>query len=165
MNTSYTYRFITIWKLNASIEEVWEAIHEQEQWPTWWKGVVKVETIKKGAPDNIGKVMRYTWKSFLPYTLAFDMVATQIEKPHILAGTAFGELDGLGRWEIYQDGDITTLTYYWQVNTTKPWMNKLSWLLKPAFKWNHDIVMKWGAKGLANKLGAKLLLAENRFQD
>ncbi len=164
MNTAYAYHFVTIWKIKCSIEEVWEVLHHQEDWPKWWKGVVKVETLKQGDNNNIGKIMRYTWKSFLPYTLAFDMVATEIAEPHILAGTAFGELDGKGRWEIYQDGDTTTLTYDWHVSTTKKWMNKFGWLMKPAFKWNHDIVMKWGAKGLANELKAELVSAENRFE-
>lgn len=164
MTTTYAYRFVTVWKIRASIEEVWDILQEQESWPKWWRGVKKVETIKLGNAANIGKVMRYTWQSLLPYKLAFNMVAEEIEKPHILAGTAFGELDGKGRWEIYRDGDLTTITYYWQVNTTKKWMNKYTWLLKPAFKWNHDIVMKWGAKGLANKLEAELIMAENYFQ-
>ncbi|MES2777401.1 MAG: polyketide cyclase [Bacteroidota bacterium] len=134
MNRAYAYRFITNWQIKASIDEVWDIIHEQVDWPNWWKGVVKVETIKEGGTNNIRKVMPYTWKSFLPYTLAFYMVSDEIEKPHIPAGTAFGELDGKGRGEMYQDGDLTTLNYHWHINTIKPWMNKQGWLLKPAFK-------------------------------
>jgi hypothetical protein len=29
--------------------------------------------------------------------------------------------------------------------------------MKPLFKYNHDVVMKWGAKGLAKKLNAELI--------
>jgi hypothetical protein len=36
-------------------------------------------------------------------------------------------------------------------------MNYLSFLLKPAFNYNHDVVMNWGAKGLAKKLNAELI--------
>ncbi|HKQ32652.1 MAG TPA: polyketide cyclase, partial [Thermodesulfobacteriota bacterium] len=44
--------------------------------------------------------------------------------------------------------------YDWQVETTKPWMNLIAPLARPIFKWNHDVVMKWGAEGLARRLGA-----------
>jgi len=33
-------------------------------------------------------------------------------------------------------------------------MNMLSPLARPLFKWNHDVVMSWGAEGLRKRLGA-----------
>ena len=33
------YRFLTTWCLEAPIEPVWEAIHDSENWPQWWRGV------------------------------------------------------------------------------------------------------------------------------
>ncbi len=36
-------------------------------------------------------------------------------------------------------------------------MNYFSFVLKPIFKYNHDVVMRWGAKGLAKKLGTELV--------
>jgi hypothetical protein len=38
-------------------------------------------------------------------------------------------------------------------------MNYFSFLLKPLFKYNHDVVMRWGALGLAKKLDAELVSA------
>jgi hypothetical protein len=37
-------------------------------------------------------------------------------------------------------------------------MNLFGPLARPAFSWNHDIVMRLGGKGLAAELGATLLL-------
>lgn len=105
----------------------------------------KVESVKPGNTDNIGKQMRYTWKSFLPYTLSFNMISTTIITHRFMEGKAFGELEGIGRWYFTEENGTTIIRYTWDVNTTKKWMNTLAPLLKPAFKWNHDVVMRWGA--------------------
>ena len=36
-------------------------------------------------------------------------------------------------------------------------MNLFSPIAKPVFAWNHDYVMRQGAQGLADKLGAELI--------
>jgi hypothetical protein len=36
-------------------------------------------------------------------------------------------------------------------------MNVLAPLARPAFAWNHDIVMRQGADGIARELGARLI--------
>jgi hypothetical protein len=36
-------------------------------------------------------------------------------------------------------------------------MNLLAPLARPVFAWNHDVVMRWGAEGLAKLLRAPLL--------
>jgi hypothetical protein len=36
-------------------------------------------------------------------------------------------------------------------------MNIFGPLARPAFAWNHDIVMRQGGEGLASELGARLL--------
>ena len=55
-----------------------------------------------------------------------------------------------------------TRQIYWNVRTTKPWMNLLAPLARPLFKWNHDVVMGWGAEGLARKLGVESLSVGGR---
>jgi Polyketide cyclase / dehydrase and lipid transport len=154
------YKFVTVWKIEAPVEKVWDAITDSLKWPEWWKGVEKVVELEKGDADGIGSLRRYTWKSALPYRLSFDMRLTKMEKYKYLEGDALGELQGKGIWHFKQDGNITTIRYNWDVSTTKAWMNLVSPLLKPAFEWNHDYVMKSGGEGLAKLLGAKRLSTE-----
>ena len=52
---------------------------------------------------------------------------------------------------------MTTVRYAWAVRTTRPWMNLLAPIMRPAFAWNHDYVMANGATGLAKLLGAELI--------
>lgn len=157
MEQPWQYNFVTTWKIMAPLDSVWELIYDQEKWPQWWKGVRKVETIQEGDENDLGKKIRYTWKSVLPYKLTFDMEASRVEKPFTLEGIANGELEGLGRWELNSENGITTLQYEWKVNTNKKWMIRLAPLLKPLFKWNHNVVMRRGAIGMAKKLNARLL--------
>jgi uncharacterized protein YndB with AHSA1/START domain len=151
------YRFVTEWQLRAPIADVWQAIMASEEWPAWWKGVVRVDELTPGDEAGVGGKRRYVWRSKLPYTLAFDMETTLVEPLSRLEGKASGELEGTGVWEFSEAGGVTTVRYTWQVKTTRPWMNLLAPLLRPAFAWNHDYVMKAGAEGLARLLNAELI--------
>ncbi len=151
------YSFITKWQIKAPIQAVWDAIYESTEWPQWWKGVLAVKVLEKGSANGIDGIRRYTWKSILPYELTFNMQLTQRLDLELLKGTAYGELEGEGTWLFREENGITHVQYNWDVFTTKPWMNYLSFLLKPAFKYNHNVVMRWGAEGLAKKLNAELV--------
>src|SRR5262249_33519869 len=146
-----------IWRVKAPLESVWNEIYHSELWPTWWKGVESVIELRNGDDDGVGSVRRYTWKSKLPYRLAFDMETVRVERPTILEGIASGELDGRGLWHLSSDGAETVARYDWNVQTTKSWMNLLSPIARPVFSWNHDVVMSWGAAGLARRLGVEVV--------
>ena len=152
-----TYEFVTVWRVKAPLEKVWDLIFHSENWPEWWRGVEKVEKLKDGDVNHIGAIHRYTWKSKLPYRLIFEMESTRVLPMSLIEGHAIGELQGTGRWQLSNDGELTTIRYDWRVETTKAWMNLLSPLARPLFKWNHDVVMGWGGEGLAQRLGVPLL--------
>ena len=153
---SASYSFVTTWCLDAPIERVFEAIDDAAAWPSWWKGVVRTELIEPGDDNKIGRVWDLTWRSRLPYELSFRSTVTRREPPHLLEGSAAGELIGTGRWRLYE-GRGTAAVYEWDVRTSRAWMNRLAPIARPAFAWNHDAVMRQGADGLARLLGVPLL--------
>jgi len=147
------YEFVTIWNLDAPVEKVWEEIKDSGSWPEWWKGVIRVVELEAGDGDGVGAIHRSTWKSALPYTLEFDSEIVRIEKFKFMEARAFGELDGKGLWRFETVGNgKTRVQYDWQVNATKLWMRYLSPLARPLFRWNHDVIMGWGEKGLKKRL-------------
>jgi hypothetical protein len=77
-------------------------------------------------------------------------------RQHVLAAT--GELEGTGLWRFFAAAGSTAVVYDWNVRTTKPWMNFLAPVAGPAFRSNHDWVMRNGGEGLARKLGARLFV-------
>ena len=151
------YEFVTIWRVKAPQEQVWDLIFHSDKWPTWWRGVERVEQLKDGDANHVGAIFRYTWKSKLPYRLSFDMETTRVDPVSVIEGRAIGELQGMGRWQLSQEGEITTARYDWKVETTKAWMNLLAPIARPFFSWNHDVVMGWGGEGLGKRLGVSLL--------
>ena len=151
------YEFVTIWRVRAPIESIWNEIHHSTEWPKWWKGVESVIEIRKGDERGVGSIHQYTWKSKLPYRLSFDMETIRVEPPLLLEGIARGELQGRGLWQFSSEGKETIVRYDWRVETTKQWMNLLAPIARPLFEWNHNVVMTWGAKGLAQRLGATVV--------
>jgi uncharacterized protein YndB with AHSA1/START domain len=158
------YRFLTTWCLEAPRDSVWEAIWESERWPEWWRGVVAVQVLTRGEKDGVGQVSRLRWRSKLPYNLDFQMTTTRVEKPRLLEGRAEGELTGVGRWRLFEEGpaanaQVTAVLYEWNVSTTRRWMNLLAPVARPVFEWNHDWVMRNGGEGMARRLGCRLVAA------
>jgi uncharacterized protein YndB with AHSA1/START domain len=151
------YSFVTVWRLAAPIDRVWDAIRDSERWPTWWSYVVEVRRLTSGDEQGVGERFETRWRTRLPYTLAFTFETTRVERPHLLEGRASGELEGLGRWRLQEEGGITVVQYEWQVSTNKAWMNLLAPIARPAFSWNHDAIMNSGGEGLARYLGVQLV--------
>jgi len=156
------YRFVTIWRVSAPFRGVYQATYHSARWANRWKGIETVVALEPGDELGVGSLQRYTWKSRLPYRLTFDMRITRVEPLIALEGVASGELAGMGRWEFSEEGPVTTVCYKWFVRTNKRWMNWLAPIARPLFKWNHDMVMRDGALGLARMLNARLITVAHR---
>ena len=151
------YAFLTTWLLESPREPVWEAIHDQERWPSWWRGVEAASELRAGDGTGLGSVSQMVWKSLLPYRVSFEVTTTRIEYPTLMEGHAVGELEGVGRWRLYEQDGVTAVLYEWNVATTKACMNLLAPVARPVFEWNHDWVMRRGGEGIAERLGCELL--------
>jgi hypothetical protein len=142
------YHFVTRWSFNAPIERVWGFLVDAERWPTWWKYVAKVEVLEPGDETGVGRVLRMTWRTRLPYSLSFVIRSVRVDPPEYMEGKAEGELVGEGIWRLRQVDNVTDVRYDWIVSTTKAWMNFLAPIARPLFAWNHEGVMKAGEEAL-----------------
>jgi uncharacterized protein YndB with AHSA1/START domain len=154
------YHFVSTWQIQAPIERVWEEIYHAERWPSWWKYVAGVEELEHGAADGVGRRMRLLFRTLLPYTLGFEVTVTRVRPPSLLEADAAGELEGTGRWTLTPTGGGTLVRYDWDIRTTKPWMNLLAPVARPAFRWNHEALMREGGESLARRLGVALVLPD-----
>ncbi len=151
------YRLTTVWRIDAPVQRVYEAICRPGRWPSWWWGAKDVVELEPGDERGVGRLLRYTWKGLLPYALTFTVLVVRVEPGAALEGIASGELEGIGRWRFSQEGPITSVCYEWRVRTTRRWMNLLAPVAGPLFKWNHNLIMRAGGKGLARLLDARLI--------
>jgi len=149
---STEFHLVTDWSIDASVEDVWRALNTPETWPQWWPSVKDVMLVREGNEVGIGAIHRMKWSTALPYDLAFDMETTRIEPLSIIEGKARGEVEGVGRWTLRPEGSKCSVRYDWIVDVTKPWMVRLSFILRPVFSWNHAIVMERGRRGLLHHL-------------
>ncbi len=106
-----SYEFVTIWRLDAPIEDVYRLIDNPTDWPRWWPAVLDVREVDPAGPDGIGAVFAATMKGRLPYALRFEARVTVREPPTGLELAATGELEGTGTWALaeangYDDGAL-----------------------------------------------------------
>lgn len=147
------YEFVTLWRFDWPVEPVWSLIRDNARWHEWWRGVLRVVEIEPGDADGIGAIHRSTWKSRLPYKLEFDSEVVKVDHLRLIEVRAFGELEGRGIWQFgVEEGGKTLIRYDWQVSTNKKWMNLIAPAARPLFKWNHDVIMRWGEEGLKRRL-------------
>ena len=132
---------------------MWWTLRDAERWPEWWRGVERVTVLE---PDEH---YRIAWRSRVPYELEFDFTVLDLDEPRFMSGEASGALAGDGHWRLFEQDGVTAVTYEWNVQTTKTWMNLLAPVARPVFAYNHDVVMRWGGEGLARRLGCRLLAA------
>lgn len=154
------YEFGTRWVIEAPLESVWEGVANPELWPRWWGAVRAAEVVDPG-DDGAGQRVRYAFRSELPYTLSFESVVRDTDSPYTVVADVTGDLEGVGRWDVAEEGGVTVLDNTWDVRTTKPMMNVLAPLLRPVFVWNHHRMMRQGAEGLAHRVGARLVRVDS----
>jgi uncharacterized protein YndB with AHSA1/START domain len=150
------YRFVTTMEIAVPREQVWAEVSHPERWKTWWPGLNDVKQLEPGDDEGRGMLLEFVFKGFLPYTLSFHGRITRIESPHRMDIDAVGELEGNAVYELEDLGETTRMRLTWTVKTTKTWMNVLAPAARPFFAWNHDILMRAGARGLARKLGSEV---------
>jgi hypothetical protein len=155
------YRFVSVWHLEAPLQQVYDAVVDSLHWPDWWPGVESVREVVPGDADGIGDVRHYVWKSPLPYRLCFDARTVRVVPACRLEATVGGDLEGCGCWSFAHADGVTVVQYDWKVRTTRRWMNWLAPLARPVFAANHHGLMRRGAIALARRLGARLLRAES----
>ncbi|MDB5669312.1 MAG: hypothetical protein JWO25_271 [Alphaproteobacteria bacterium] len=148
------FDFLTEWRLRAPLDRIWARLRDVESWPAWWSSVAAVETLAPGDAEGIDAVHRLTWKTALPYRLAFETRVVRIEPKRRIEAEAVGELTGRGVWTLDPIEAGVCVRYRWQVAPHKPWMRRLAPLLRPVFAWNHEVVMERGRIGLEASLHA-----------
>ena len=161
MSGRFTY--VTEWRLDAPINQVWDALTDVENWPAWWPHVRSVRTLHPGAPGGLGSVRRLRWSSRLPYGFSLDVETTSMRAPTHLVGRATGDMAGTGTWELACAGAGTRVRYTWTLDLNTRWMRLAAPFMAPVFRWNHEGVMRSGGRGLAAHLAQRpgLRLAAN----
>jgi hypothetical protein len=147
------YHFIDRWRVEGKVEEVADILEDALSLARGWGSVYfDVKEIEPGAEHGIGKLISLHAGGWLPYTLRINFRTTESRYPHGFAMDANGDLEGRGVWTFAQDGPFVNVTYDWTIRANKRVIEKLSFLLKPVFRSNHNWTMRRGEESLKLEL-------------
>src|SRR5215510_1428906 len=147
------YHFIDRWRVEGDVNEVADILEDALALPRWWGSVYfEVKEIEPGEKHGIGKLISLRAGGWLPYTLRINFRTIASNYPHGFTMDATGDLEGLGIWTFAQDGSFVNVTYDWTIKANKPIIQKLSFLLKPIFRSNHNWTMNRGQESLKLEL-------------
>lgn len=159
------YDLHTRWSFHAPAQRVWDVIADPRMsWPDWWAQCAADEPV--GGPvaepadatsDGGGLVGRNASLAFRAapgYTLHLTIRPTRVQAPRFVEFDAEGDLRGLGRVALVEDGDRTAVHIQWIVRPARRWMALLSPIAAPVFSAMHARVMRQGERGLREFLAA-----------
>lgn len=147
------YHFVDRWRVEGDVKEVAGIVEDALSLPRWWGSVYfEVKELEKGGEHGVGKLISLRAGGWLPYTLCIKFRTVESRYPHGFSMDATGDLEGKGIWSFKQDGPFVDVVYDWTIRANKPIIEKLSFLLKPIFRSNHNWTMKRGEESLKLEL-------------
>jgi hypothetical protein len=147
------YHFVDHWRVQADIKEVADILEDAMSLPRWWSSVYfEVKEIEPGGEHGLGKLISLHAGGWLPYTLQINFRTVESHYPHGFSMDATGDLEGKGIWRFEPEGEFVNVTYDWTIRASKPVIQKLSFLLKPIFRSNHNWTMQRGQESLKLEL-------------
>jgi hypothetical protein len=136
---SASYSFAGTWTVPAEPDRVQEVLVDLERYPEWWPQVLAVASL---GPDDARVICR----SALPYTLDLLLHARRRDASRLEVGIG-GDLSGWARWTLAPAPGGTRLEFGQEV-TVSGWLGRVSPLLGPVLRWNHDRMMAGCVDGL-----------------
>lgn len=150
------YHFITHWRVQGTIQEVYDLLGDAPGLVRWWPSVyLDAKVVEPGDAHGIGRVIDLYTKGWLPYTLRWQFRVTELDAPRHIRLEAWGDFVGRGIWTLAQDGRWVNITYDWQISAEKPLLRTLSPLMKPIFSANHHWAMEKGEASLKLELARR----------
>lgn len=162
--SSTNYSFQTVWWTPAAVEQIWETIASYSAWPSWWRGIRYVEVVRRGDESGVGTVLRQGWRSWVPYTLVFNLQMLRLESKRLLEGRTSGDLEGICKWMFAPVNGGTEICFEVNVRTGRWWMNLPIPFAPGIVRSNFETIMRWGRQGLEQKLGVPVELRSVRSQ-
>jgi hypothetical protein len=154
---SNEYRFFTHWRVRGNAREVSDVLEDVRSLPRWWPSVyLDVKVLDEGqGSGHVGRRVELHTRGRLPYTLRWGFRVIESRPAEGFVLEAHGDFVGRGEWAFRQNGDEVDVTYDWRIRADKPLLRRLSFLLKPIFRWNHHWAMARGEESLRAELARR----------
>ena len=153
----YPYEIESRWRVLGAIGDVYAVLTDTGALPRWWpEAYSRVAVVAEGDPvTGAGQVTDIVTRGVLPYDVTWRLEVLETRAPELIRVKASGDVIGLGTWRLAESDGAVELSYLWRVRVGKPWMRAFERVLKPAFVWNHNSVMRRGELGLRAELARR----------
>lgn len=140
------YVFRSEWHIAADPDKVYQALADVQAYPGWWPQVVGARWVD----ENSGELR---CRSLLPYELVFVVRRVLEDRDaRVLQADLEGDLTGSSTWTISADGTGAVAVFDEQVDVRKRLLRIGGKLARPVLRYNHDLMMRAGEKGLRELL-------------
>jgi hypothetical protein len=141
-----SYVFSTVWRFASDADAVYAALADVAAYPSWWPQVRQARELGDGSGE-------LRCRSLLPYDLTFVM-HREVEdaERRLLEARLEGDLVGTSRWTVTPDGNGCRAVFDEDVEVGKGALRAAGRLARPALRFNHDLMMRAGEKGLRRML-------------
>jgi mannose-6-phosphate isomerase-like protein (cupin superfamily)/uncharacterized protein YndB with AHSA1/START domain len=140
------YVFVDEWDVDAPPPAVFDAIADARTYPEWWRPVY-ISTEADGPPE-IGRVSKQHFKGRLPYTLTTMSRIVRLDPPTLVEAEVEGDLRGRGIWTLTGRDGGTHVRFDWTVFADRPLLRRLTPVLRPLFRANHNWAIRRAQEGL-----------------
>jgi uncharacterized protein YndB with AHSA1/START domain len=140
------YVFIDEWDVAAPQERVFDALADARTYPEWWRPVY-LDVVADGPPE-VGRASVQRFKARLPYTLRTVSAIVAMDPPNHFEVDVTGDLRGHGEWTLTPLGDAVHVRFDWRVHADRAIIRLLTPVLRPVFRWNHNVAIRAAMRGL-----------------
>jgi uncharacterized protein YndB with AHSA1/START domain len=141
------YVFVDEWDVSAPLDAVFDALADARTYPDWWTPTY--ETVEADGPPEAGRVSRQRFGGKLPYTLKTESTIVRMDPPYEFEVSVVGDLRGRGVWTLTaRDGGRVHVRFDWRVFADRPLLRVLTPVLRPLFRWNHNVAIRAAMSGL-----------------
>jgi len=136
------YAFRSEWVLASPVDDVYVALAQLVEYPSWWP---EVRSVRQVSPETFELLCR----SLLPYDLAFSSRQTRKDPAaRVLEAALAGDLAGFSRWTLTGRAEGTLAVFEEEVTAEKALLRRMGRVARPAFQANHALMMRHGRQGL-----------------
>jgi uncharacterized protein YndB with AHSA1/START domain len=140
------YLFVDEWDVDAPQERVFDCLADARTYPEWWTPVYRA--VEADGPPAVGRASRQRFKAKLPYTLSTVSTIVRLERPHEFEVEVHGDLRGRGVWTLSPRDGKVHVRFDWHVFADRALLRVLTPVLRPVFRWNHNVAIEAAMKGL-----------------
>jgi hypothetical protein len=112
----------------------------------WWTPTYK--EVESDGPPEVGRKSHQKFGGSLPYKLKTASTIVRMEPPHEFEVDVVGDLRGRGVWTLTPRDGKVHVRFDWRVFADRPLLRYLTPVLRPIFRWNHNVAIKAAMRGL-----------------